>query len=44
MAIPSPVHSVLSTFLAQDRAAHLKPRLPASPPISFRSSTPAFLA
>ncbi len=43
MAKPSPCHTVLSTFLAQDRAAHWKRRLPSSPPISFRSSTPAFM-
>ena len=42
MAKPSPCHTVLSTFLAQDSAAQLKRRLPASPPISVRSSTPAF--
>src|SRR5581483_5164224 len=43
MATPSPCHTVLSTFLAQESAAQLKRRLPASPPVSVKSSIPAFL-
>jgi hypothetical protein len=33
----------VSSFLTRDVAAQRKARLPASPPISFKSSTPEFL-
>ena len=41
--MPLPCQTVLSTFLAHDSAAQLKRRLSASPPVSVRSSTPAFI-